>query len=209
LSRRIDGGRQNCGGGESDSARTRPLEVVEAKTEVKPQTGATRDATTTHLISDEQESVDTWGVAPSKGLAMNLKKKGRFDQKSPDGDTGKRHVPPGVRAPVDGMEGVGRGNDGDKNNLASLSFGSHTEYLAETYVIIDSEVEQNGSLTMKSLLQPGIINAVTSALDEQFVERTVFFPIFTRYFLARGRLFKIMIEDLLKNKEASQNDKPP
>jgi hypothetical protein len=62
---------------------------------------------------------------------------------------------------------------------------------------------------MGSLLQPGIIKAVTSALDEQFVERTVFFRIFTRYFLARGRLFEIMIEDLLKHKEASQNDKPP
>jgi hypothetical protein len=47
--------------------------------EVKAQTGATRDATTTHLISDEQESKDVSGVAPSKGLAMSPKKKGRFD----------------------------------------------------------------------------------------------------------------------------------
>jgi hypothetical protein len=62
---------------------------------------------------------------------------------------------------------------------------------------------------MGSLLRPGIIKAVTSALDEQFVERTVFFLIFTRYFLARGQSFEIMIEDLLKHKEASQNDKPP
>jgi hypothetical protein len=62
---------------------------------------------------------------------------------------------------------------------------------------------------MGSLLRPGIIKAVTSALDEQFVERTVFFPVFTRYFLARGRSFKIMIEDLLKHREASQNNKPP
>jgi hypothetical protein len=111
---------------------------------------------------------------------MSRKKKGRFDQKSPNGDTGERHVPPEVRAPVDDMEGVRRGNDGEENNLASLSFGSDTEYLAETYVIIDSEVEQNGSLAMGSLLQPGIIKAVTSALDEQFVERKVFFPIFMR-----------------------------
>jgi hypothetical protein len=61
---------------------------------------------------------------------------------------------------------------------------------------------------MGSILRPGIIKAVTSALDEQFVERTVFFPVFTRYFLAWGQSFEIMIEDLLKHREASQNDKP-
>jgi hypothetical protein len=126
-------------------------------------------------------------------------------------DGGERHVPPAVQASVDDMEDIGRGNDGEENNLASLSlgsdmenlaslsFGSDTEYLAETYVIVNSEVKQNGSLAMESFLRPGIIKAVTSALDEQFVERMVFFPIFTRYFLARGRLFKIMIEDLLKH----------
>jgi hypothetical protein len=41
-------------------------------------------------------------------------------------------------------------------------------------------------------------------LDEQFVERTVFFPVFTRYFLARERSFQIMIEYLLKHRETSQ-----
>jgi hypothetical protein len=46
-------------------------------------------------------------------------------------------------------------------------------------------------------------------LDEKFVEHTVFFMIYNRYFLALGRLFIIMIEDLLKHKEASQSDKPP
>jgi hypothetical protein len=55
---------------------------------------------------------------------MSPKKKGRFDQKSPDGDTGVRHVPPEVQAPVDDMEDVGGGNDGEENNIASLSFGS-------------------------------------------------------------------------------------
>jgi hypothetical protein len=58
-----------------------------------------------------------------------------------------------------------------------------------------------------SLLRPGTIKAVTSVLDEQFVERTVFFPVFARYFLARGRSFEIMIEDLFKHK-ASQSNKP-
>jgi hypothetical protein len=76
-------------------------------------------------------------------------------------------------------------------------------------VIVNSEVTQNGSLAIGSLLRPGIIKAVTSALDEQFVERTVFFPVFTRYFLARGRSFEIMIEDLIKHRETTQNDKPP
>jgi hypothetical protein len=142
-------------------------------------------------------------------LAKGPKKTGRFDQKLPDGDTGERHVRPEVQAPVDDMEDDGWGNDGEENNLASLSFCSDTEYLAETYVIVDSEVEQSGSLAMGSRLRPGIIKAVMSALDEQFEERAVFFPVFTRYFMARERLFKIMIEDLLKHRETSQKDKPP
>jgi hypothetical protein len=41
------------------------------------------------------------------------KKKGRFDQKSPDGLTGELHVPPAVQPPI----------------------------YAETYVIVDSEVD--------------------------------------------------------------------
>jgi hypothetical protein len=119
------------------------------------------------------------------------------------------------------MGDVGWGNDGEENNLASLSLGSDTEnlaslsfsldteYLSETYVLANSEVKQDGSLALGSLLRPGIIKAVTSALDDQFVERTVFFPVFAMYFLAWGRSFKIMIEDLFKHKEASQNNKPP
>jgi hypothetical protein len=62
---------------------------------------------------------------------------------------------------------------------------------------------------MESLLEPEITKAVTSVLDKQFVERRVFFPLFTRYFLARERSFQIMIEDLLKHRETSQNDEPP
>jgi hypothetical protein len=37
----------------------------------------------------------------------------------------------------------------------------------------------------------------------------VFFPTFTRYFLARERAFKMMIEDLLKHREARRNGDPP
>jgi hypothetical protein len=51
--------------------------------------------------------------------------------------------------------------------------------------------------------------AVTSALDKQFVKRKVFFPMFTRYFLARERSFQIIIEDLFIHKDNSQNDQPP
>jgi hypothetical protein len=106
-----------------------------------------------------------------------------------DGETGEQHVPPAVQASVDDMGDVGRGNDGEKNNLAplsldsdtenlaSLSFGSDTEYLAETYFIVDSEVKWNGSLALGSLLQPGTIETVMLVLEEQFVERKVFFPV--------------------------------
>jgi hypothetical protein len=38
------------------------------------------------------------------------KKKGKFSQKSADGETGERHVPPAVQAYVDGMGDVGTRN---------------------------------------------------------------------------------------------------
>jgi hypothetical protein len=40
---------------------------------------------------------------------------------------------------------------------ASLSFSSDTEYLSETYVIIDAKVKWNGSLAIGSLLPQEII----------------------------------------------------
>jgi hypothetical protein len=45
------------------------------------QTGETRNTTTTHFISED--------VAPSKGLTMSPNKKGKFDNESPDGETGE------------------------------------------------------------------------------------------------------------------------
>jgi hypothetical protein len=66
--------------------------------------------------------------------------------------TGELHVPPAVQP----VHVVGRGNDAEVNDLASLSFISGTEYLAETYVLIDSELEQNDSLATESPLQSGI-----------------------------------------------------
>jgi hypothetical protein len=124
----------------------------------KAQTEGKRNATTTHFISED--------VAPSKGLTMSPNKKGKFDNELPKGETGEQGVQPVVQAPVEDMEDVGPGNDGEEINLASLSlgsdteklvflsFGSDTEDLAETYVIVNPEVEQNGSLAMESLLQP-------------------------------------------------------
>jgi hypothetical protein len=104
------------------------------------------------------------------------------------------------------MEDVGRGgNDDEGDDLrltpsaytslnrvgsVSLSFGSDTDYLSDTYVIINAEVKRNGSLETGSLLLPGIIQTVTLALEEQVVERTVFFPVFTRYLLAQGNRSK-------------------
>jgi hypothetical protein len=58
----------------------------------------------------------------------------------------------------------------------SLSFGSDTKYLSETYVIIDAEVKRQGSLTMGSLQQQEIITAIMLSLDEQ-APLLVFFPL--------------------------------
>jgi hypothetical protein len=180
-----------------------------AEVKIEAWTRATKDAAPNRLLSDDQGSKDNSGVAESQDLISSPKKNGKFNQKSAYGNIGEWHVPPEEPASVDEMEDAGWSNDGEGNNLASPSFGSDTEYLSETYVVIDSEVKINGSLAMGSLLRPGIIGAGTSALDKQFVERTVFFPVFTRYFLARAGLFEIMIEDLLKHMVATQNDKPP
>jgi hypothetical protein len=168
---------------------------------VEAWVGATRSEKTTHFISE--------GVASSKGLAMNPNGRGRFGGESPDGAVCGRDVPLMVQVPVAGVGDVGRGNDDEKMNIASLSLGSDTEYLAKTYVIVDPKVEQNVSLTMEILLELEITKAVTSVLDEQFVERRVFFSTFTRYFLAKERSFQIMMGDLLRHRETSHNDEPP
>jgi hypothetical protein len=135
---------------------------------------------------------------------MNLNGRGRFDNKSPDGGAGEQNVPLRVQAPVAGV-----GNDDEEINLASLSFGSDRGYLAKTYVIVDPKVERNGSLKVESLLKPEITKAITAVLSKQFVERRVFFPTFSKYFSAKERSFQIMIEDLLRNREASHNNESP
>jgi hypothetical protein len=63
----------------------------------------------------------------------------------------------------------------DKND-SSLSFGSDADFLlGETYAIMDPEVKRDGLLSFASLLRPGIIQAVTQALDEDIVQKKVFF----------------------------------
>jgi hypothetical protein len=56
-------------------------------------------------------------------------------------------------------------------NLASLSLGWDTLYLKKMYLIVDPEVERNGSLTMDSLLVQESAEAVTLVLDEKVNER--------------------------------------
>jgi hypothetical protein len=145
----------------------------------------------------------------SKGLSINPNRKGGFDNKLPDGKAGEQDIPLVVQAPVAVMGDVGRGNDDEKINLASLSLGSDTEYLERTYVIVDPEVEQNGSLAIKSLLELEITKAVTLVLDKQFEQERGFFPTFTRYFLSGEQSFQMMIEDLLKSGETSWKDDAP
>jgi hypothetical protein len=70
-------------------------------------------------------------------------------------------------------------------------------------------VERNGSLKVESLLKQEITKAITAVFNEQFVEQRVFFPMFTRYFSAKERSFQIMIEDLLRHREASHNNESP
>jgi hypothetical protein len=77
---------------------------------------------------------------------------GKFDNESPEGKTGEQGMQPGMQGPAGVMKEVRRGNNDQEINLVSLSFGSDTEYLVKRYVIVDSEVEQNGSLALGSLL---------------------------------------------------------
>jgi hypothetical protein len=87
---------------------------------VEAQVGATRNETATQFLSE--------GVASSKGLAMNLNGRGRFDNESPNEGAGELDVPRPrrVQAPVTGV-----GNDDEEINLAYLSFSSDTVYLAK------------------------------------------------------------------------------
>jgi hypothetical protein len=82
-------------------------------------------------------------------------------------------------------EGLG-GNDGDEviqeeagesthdsdsdamdklSDSASLSFGSDTDFLSDTYVIVDPEVKRNGTVVLESLLHPAAIMNIMARLS--------------------------------------------
>jgi hypothetical protein len=179
---------------------------------VGAQTGVTREAVMAHLVSHNQESENTSSIKLSKRLRTSPRKKGRFNQKEPEGDTdsdrsrsggqklstaGEPKVQTDIQAP-----GVGDDDEGNEFRLtpsgdtslnsggsASLSFSSDTEYLSDTYVISHAEVKKNGILETGSLLPPGATQAITLALDEEVVERTVFFPSFYKVFSGTSAMF--------------------
>jgi hypothetical protein len=118
------------------------------------------------------------------GLGLNGRTKS--DSELPEGKTGERGVPLRVQEPV-----AGRGKYDKEIGLGSLSPGSDTVYRARMYVIVDPEVEQNGSLEVESRLQPKITKTV---LNNQFDQE---------------RSFQIMMEDLLRHREAIQTSQSP
>jgi hypothetical protein len=95
------------------------------------------------------------------------------------------------------------------SDSASLSFGSDTDFLSDIYVIVDPEVERNGTVVLESLLHPAAIMNIMAILDEEPAQRTVFFPEFSRYFVAKGKLYENMIADLIRHREANQNGGAP
>jgi hypothetical protein len=172
---RLDGSVKDAGAMEEGSRippGPGPSRGTGGQLEVGAQTGVTRDAATAHLVLDDQESKDTTSVKPSKRLTMSPRKKGRFDQKEPDGETdwdcsrsegqksstaGELHVQPDIQAP--NMEDDGRGGDDDEGNdfrltpsgdtslnsggSVSLCFSSDTDYLSDTYEKSNAEVNKN------------------------------------------------------------------
>jgi hypothetical protein len=95
------------------------------------------------------------------------------------------------------------------SSVDSLSFGLNSEFMSDTYTIVDVKVKKNGSLVLESLLRPRIIQDITATLAEEVTNITVFFPTFTRYFLAKGRFFKMMVADLLRHRESNLNRGAP
>jgi hypothetical protein len=120
-----------------------------------------------------------------------------LDNELPKGKTGEQGAPLGVQEAV-----AGRGKDDKGIGLGSLSPGLDTVYWTRMYVIVDPEMERNGSLKVGSRLQPKITRAV---LNDQFEVVTAF----TRYLSDKERLFQIIMEDLLRHREAIQASKLP
>jgi hypothetical protein len=95
----------------------------------------------------------------------------------------------------------------DRSSL--LSYGSDTDYLSDLYVITDADVKKNGLLVLPSVLRPGNIQDVEITLEEEVVDVNVLFPVFTRYFLAKGKSFHKVVADLLRHREVNQNGGAP
>jgi hypothetical protein len=145
----------------------------------QPSGGATAPAGPS-TRSRPPEVVRKEGVTPSQGSA-----KGNSPRKRPSdrhlGETrtkklvGKSDKRTDKAIADDTDTSVNSSASSDKND--SLSFGSDTDFLlGETYAIIDPEVKCNGLLSFRSLLRPGIIQAVTQALDEDVVKKMFSFP---------------------------------
>jgi hypothetical protein len=47
---------------------------------------------------------------------------------------------------------------------------------------------------------------IIAILDEEPEQPTVFFPTFSRYFVAKGKSYENMIADLIQHREANQNE---
>jgi hypothetical protein len=96
-------------------------------------------------------------------------------------------------------------DDMDKSSdSASLSFGSDTDFLSDTYVIVDPEVKRNGMVVLESLLHSAAIMNIMDILDEEPAQQTMFFPAFSRYFVARGKSYENMIADMIRTERQTK-----
>jgi hypothetical protein len=151
----------------------------------------------------DKDAVVDLGVTPSPGSASP--RKCRSSLKVQDSGTAKNPVcetvpevtpvpdAPDARDKQEAGELQGGNMSSDSKNPPnskgnnSLSFGSDTDFLSDTYVILDAEVKRNGKIALTSLLRPRTIQETTLVLEENPIEPTVFFPVFSSYFVAKGR----------------------
>jgi hypothetical protein len=159
-----------------------------------------------NLDKDETSKED---ASPSLGLAKSPMKRpsqtktGASKPKKSIGDDPRRDD----EIPYD--KGKDHETPSSPSSVDSLSFGSDSEFMSDMYTIVDAKVKNNGSLVLESLLRPGIIQDITATLAEEITNITVFFPTFTRYFLAKGRSFEMMVADLLRHPDSNQNGGEP
>jgi hypothetical protein len=169
------------------------------------------------------------GVKPSQGSAKSPTKRKSARKEGTDAPSSAKKTGGAPNPVVDQQRPAGGpvGGDGDEvvqeeagesthdsdadksSDSASLSFGSDTDLLSDVYVIVDPEVERNGMVVLESLLRPAAIMNILAILDEEPDQRTVFFPAFSRYFVAKGKSYENMIADLIRHREANQNGGAP